>query len=109
MSLEKMSEDVVVYYDLETTDAKPRAVPKHKGVQILSIGAINGRTGEEFLKYSMPTCPINPEAAKKNHFAISDGKLTLRGVPVRAGDPAEVLKHFMTWLEEQDCKWLVSN
>ena len=100
--------DVIIFYDLETTDCKPWSRPKHAGVQILSIGAVNGKTGEEFLKFVLPTCEINPEAAKKNGFTKSGNELLLRGVKVDAREPEVVLQEFLDWLENQNCKYLVS-
>ena len=100
--------EVIVYYDLETTDCKPLTRPKHKGVQILAIGAMNGKTGEEFMKYILPTCEINPGAARVNGFAISGDELLLRGVRVDARKAEEVLPEFLDWLENQNCKYLVS-
>ena len=43
---------VVIFYDLETTDFKP--MNRHKDVQIVSIGAVNGKTGDEYHKVSLP-------------------------------------------------------
>ena len=42
---------VVIFYDLETTDFKP--MNRHKDVQIVSIGAVNGKTGDEYHKVSL--------------------------------------------------------
>ena len=100
--------EAIIFYDLETTDCKPSSRPRHAGVQILSIGAVNGKTGEEFMKYVLPTCEINPEAAKKNGFSKSGDELLLRGVKVDARKPEAVLPEFLDWLERQNCKYLVS-
>ena len=42
---------VVIFYDLETTDFNQRNC--HRDVQIVSIGAVNGNTGDEYHKVSL--------------------------------------------------------
>ena len=50
---------VVIFYDLETTDFNQRNC--HRDVQIVSIGAVNGNTGDEYHKVSLffNTCEQN--------------------------------------------------
>jgi len=90
---------VVIFYDLETTGFNYKN--NHKDEQILSIGAVNGKTGDEYHKYMVPTCEIPPDASRVNHIERSGDGLTLRGVPVEAGQPKEVLEDFMDWLDRQ--------
>ena len=47
LKMEKMV-PVVIFYDLETTNFDKWN--RHKDVQILSIGAVNGKTGDEYHK-----------------------------------------------------------
>ena len=49
----------------------------------------------------VPTCKINPGASRVNKIEKSGDGLTLRGVPVEAGQPKEVLEDFMDWLDRQ--------
>ena len=49
----------------------------------------------------VPTCEIPPDASRVNHIERSGDGLTLRGVPVEAGQPKEVLEDFMDWLDRQ--------
>ena len=49
LEMEKMAPvPVVIFYDLETTNFDKWN--RHKDVQILSIGAVNGKTGDEYHK-----------------------------------------------------------
>ena len=49
LKMEKMAPvPVVIFYDLETTNFDKWN--RHKDVQILSIGAVNGKTGDEYHK-----------------------------------------------------------
>ena len=92
---------VVIFYDLETTNFDFIKENRHKDVQIVSIGAVNGKTGEEYHKYMVPTCAISPGASEINKIKKSGDGLTLRGTEVKAGQPKEVLEDFMDWLDRQ--------
>ena len=98
---------VVIFYDLETTNFKKEN--RHKDVQIVSIGAVNGKTGEEYHKYMVPTCAISPGASEINKIKKSGDGLTLRGTEVKAGQPKEVLEDFMDWLDRQTMDFLVAH
>ena len=80
-----------------------------KDVQIVSIGAVNGKTGEEYHKYMVPTCAISPGASEINKIKKSGDGLTLRGTEVKAGQPKEVLEDFMDWLDRQTMDFLVAH
>ena len=96
-----------IFYDLETTDFDPKN--QHRGVEIISIGAINGKTGEEYHKYMVPTCDIHPDASKVNGIEKDGDGLVLKGQRLKAGDPKEVLEDFMDWLDRQKYDFLVAH
>ena len=100
---------VVIFYDLETTNFDFIKENRHKDVQIVSIGAVNGKTGEEYHKYMVPTCAISPGASEINKIKKSGDGLTLRGTEVKAGQPKEVLEDFMDWLDRQTMDFLVAH
>ena len=58
---------VVIFYDLETTDFNQRNC--HRDVQIVSIGAVNGKTGDEYHKVSLPFF-FEYLQAKRLHYFI---------------------------------------
>merc|ERR1719319_1314200 len=58
----------IIYYDLETTGLNPRN--KHKGVEILEIGAISEK--ETFQQYILPTKPIPVEATNVHGLFIKE-------------------------------------
>ena len=97
----------VIFYDLETTGANRSN--QHRDVQIVSIGAINGKTGEEYHEYMVPTCDIDPQASEVNGIVKSEGELFLKGVKIQAGQPKEVLQRFMDWLDRQNYDYLVAH
>ena len=93
----------VVYYDFETT-----GIPTTS--EILCIGAVTEK-GEEFKKFVIPTLDfIHPNGTFIHGLSVSEGVLYLNGNEIEdAIEPDEALEEFVTWLREQNCKYLVAH
>ena len=89
--------NVVVFFDLETTGLNHAT--KHKGVEIVSIGAISKR-GRTFQQYVVPAqCPIHPRATAVHGMTSSCGSLYLHGKEVEnALPPEEALERFIEFI-----------
>jgi len=87
----------IVYYDLETTGVSH--AEKHKNVQILQIGAVEGDTDQMFEEYLMPTCQIDPDATKIHGLSVAGDKLRLHGKKVNALPMKLGLQNFLSWVE----------
>ena len=93
----------VIYYDFETT-----GIPTTS--EILCIGAVTEK-GEEFKKYVIPRVSfIHPNGTNIHGLSVSGGVLYLNAQEVEdATEPEEALEAFITWLREQNCKFLVAH
>ena len=91
----------VVYYDLMTTHRRPCTLDGPHGVQIVQIGAVTGRLGNEQLNlYVIPTCDISDHATRLHgltHEILLEDEIEYENVmSLRAG-----LQLFMDFLEHQ--------
>ena len=55
----------IIFYDLETTGLNPGR--KHKGIDIIEIGAVSEQTGDIFQKYLFPSSGYIPEESFMVH------------------------------------------
>ena len=97
----------LVYYDLETTGLNP---PNHEGIEIISIGAIIAGSEEGYEVFIHPEGGIQPGATNLNGFyKDQSGRLRNRqGELPDAWTLKDGLTEFIGWLEEVDCRYLVS-
>ena len=97
----RLIEMKVVYYDLMTTHRRPCTLDGPHGVQIVQIGAVTGRLGNEQLNlYVIPTCDISDHATRFHgltHEILLEDEIEYENVmSLRAG-----LQLFMDFLEHQ--------
>ena len=88
----------LIYYDLETTGLDFHN--KHKDIEIVEIGAVDGVTRETFQQYIYPAGNHIPQDASNVHgISIENGKLVRNSKPLDAVDPKTGLSNFLAWLK----------
>jgi len=87
----------VVYYDLETTGLGFHN--KHRDIEIVEIGAVDGETKETFRQYMLPPGNKIPRDASNVHgIYLRDGALYRDDMELESVDCKTGLQNFLTWL-----------
>eukprot|EP00092_Neocalanus_flemingeri_P092291 GFUD01117149.1.p1 GENE.GFUD01117149.1~~GFUD01117149.1.p1 ORF type:complete len:141 (+),score=40.24 GFUD01117149.1:174-596(+) len=88
----------LVYYDLETTGLGFHN--KHKDIEIVEIGAVDGETKDTFRQYILPPGNRIPRDASNVHgIFLKDGNLYRDDEKLEAVDLKTGLDNFMSWLK----------
>ncbi len=91
---------VVVFYDFETTHLDNKA--RHRGVQIVSIGAVTSSGKAKFKQHILPTIPISKRATEIHGlYKDHNGQLCNKdGDLVDSVNPREGLNNFKNFLNK---------
>jgi len=89
----------LVYYDLETTGLGIHN--KHKDIEILEIGAVDGETKDTFRQYILPPGNHIPRDASNVHgIYLKEGALYRDNKNLEAVDLKTGLQNFLRWLKD---------